>query len=75
VAEMAAYLGVSRRSVGNWINGHVEPGTQTLRLWAMRCGPPVTYEWLRTGVTAGQPGSGIQCFSPRPVTIRLRRAA
>ncbi len=42
--EMADYLGVSRQSVGNWINGRIEPSVQTLRLWAMRTGVP--FEWL-----------------------------
>jgi transcriptional regulator with XRE-family HTH domain len=44
VQDMAEYLGVSRKSVGNWIGGRIEPGTQTLRLWALRTG--VSYEWL-----------------------------
>ncbi|HEY6279717.1 MAG TPA: helix-turn-helix transcriptional regulator [Streptosporangiaceae bacterium] len=44
VAEMADYLGVSRTSVSNWINGRVAPSVQTLRLWALRCGVP--YFWL-----------------------------
>ena len=44
VSQMADYLGVSRQSVGNWINARVEPGHQTLLLWAMRCG--VDYDWL-----------------------------
>jgi DNA-binding XRE family transcriptional regulator len=47
VQEMADYLGVARSSVSNWINGRVEPSTQTLRLWALRCG--VDYGWLRDG--------------------------
>jgi transcriptional regulator with XRE-family HTH domain len=33
VGEMADYLGVSRTSVSNWINGRVQPSVQTLRLW------------------------------------------
>jgi DNA-binding XRE family transcriptional regulator len=49
--EMADYLGVSRQSVGNWINGRVTPSTQTLRLWALRCGVPL--EWLRPGLKLG----------------------
>jgi len=44
VSEMADYLGVSRTSVSNWINGRVTPSVQTLRLWAMRTG--VQFEWL-----------------------------
>lgn len=47
VAAMAAYLGVSRKSVGNWIGGRIDPDTRTLRLWALRCG--VSYEWLTDG--------------------------
>jgi transcriptional regulator with XRE-family HTH domain len=42
--EMADYLGVSRQSVGNWINGRVEPSLQTLRLWSIRTGVPL--EWV-----------------------------
>src|SRR5215471_16719244 len=47
VAEMAAYLDVTRHSVSNWISGRRPPSTQTLRLWALRTG--VSYDWLRTG--------------------------
>ena len=55
VGEIAAYLGVARTTVSNWINGRIEPSVQTLRLWAFRCG--VDYEWLRGG-----------CPPPAPVT-------
>jgi transcriptional regulator with XRE-family HTH domain len=44
VQEMADYLGVARNTVSTWINGRIEPSTQTLRLWAMRTG--VSYKWL-----------------------------
>lgn len=47
IEEMAEYLGVSRRSVGNWIGGRVDPSVQTLRLWALRTGAPL--EWLHHG--------------------------
>ena len=47
VQEMADYLGVARNTVSTWINGRIEPSTQTLRLWAMRCEVP--YEWLLDG--------------------------
>jgi transcriptional regulator with XRE-family HTH domain len=47
VQEMAAYLGVARNTVSTWINGRIEPSTQTLRLWALRCGVP--YPWLAYG--------------------------
>lgn len=48
VQEMADYLGVARNTVGTWINGRIQPGAQTLRLWAMRTGVP--HEWLRDGI-------------------------
>jgi transcriptional regulator with XRE-family HTH domain len=44
VQEIADYLGVARNTVSTWINGRIEPSTQTLRLWALKCGVP--YEWL-----------------------------
>jgi transcriptional regulator with XRE-family HTH domain len=52
VQEIADYLGVARNTVSTWINGRIEPSTQTLRLWALRCGVP--FEWL-----AG-PGAGLR---------------
>jgi transcriptional regulator with XRE-family HTH domain len=56
VQEMADYLGVTRNTVGTWINGHIEPSTQTVRLWAMRCG--VSYGWLKTGEHDSHPSTG-----------------
>lgn len=47
VMEMADYLGVARNTISNWINGHVAPSKQSLRLWALRTG--VDFEWLQTG--------------------------
>jgi transcriptional regulator with XRE-family HTH domain len=55
VQEIADYLGVARNTVSTWINGRIEPSTQTLRLWALRCG--VSYEWLRSGESAGEPSN------------------
>lgn len=54
--EMAEYLGVGRNTVSTWINGRIEPSTQTLRLWALRCGVP--YEWLRDGIGASSQHNG-----------------
>lgn len=55
VQEMAKYLGVSRNTVGSWINGRVSPSVAVLRAWAMCCG--VSYAWLisqpRDPVTVG----------------------
>jgi transcriptional regulator with XRE-family HTH domain len=45
--EMADYLGVARSTLGNWLAGRIDPSTQTLRLWALRCG--ISYEWLAYG--------------------------
>lgn len=86
---MATYLDVSRTSVSNWINGRVDPSTQTLRLWALRCGVP--YEWLARGEHSPTPspdGNGIIPgkggdersageYGPlvSPIPLRLARAA
>lgn len=61
VQDMAEYLGVSRGSVGNWINGRVVPSTPVLKLWALRTGAP--YEWLLTGEQKNDPqpeGPGVK---------------
>ena len=52
VSEMADYLGVGRNTVSTWINGRISPSTQTLRLWALRCG--VDYAWLTGTAPARQ---------------------
>ena len=54
VQQMADYLGVSRASVGNWINGKVTPSKQTMRLWSLRTGVPLV--WLETGQAPAMPG-------------------
>ena len=66
VQEIADYLGVSRNTVGAWINGRVVPGKAFIRLWAMRTGVP--FEWLQTGESPGQGGPGPGAQSP--VTAR-----
>ncbi|MGH3501478.1 MAG: helix-turn-helix domain-containing protein [Nocardioidaceae bacterium] len=72
VGEMAEYLGVSRGTVSTWINGRIDPSTQTLRLWALRCGVP--YPWLRYGDEAehspspqARPTREYRCA---PITLR-----
>ena len=54
---MAEFLGVARNTVSTWINGRIEPSTQTKRLWALRTGVP--FEWLDTGevTPAADPGT------------------
>lgn len=69
VADMADYLGVSRTSVSNWINGRVTPSIQTLRLWALRCGVP--YPWLLAG-SPPSPGPGRGFRSERLPLLQAR---
>ena len=54
VQDMAEYLGVSRNTVGTWINDHVRPSEQTFKLWALRTGVPL--EWLKHGQVQPFPG-------------------
>jgi transcriptional regulator with XRE-family HTH domain len=63
VQEIADYLGVSRNTVGAWINGRVVPGKAFIRLWALRTGVP--FEWLETGKSPGQDGPGPGAQLPR----------
>lgn len=60
--EMARYLGVSRTSVSNWVNGHNRPSRPALRLWALRCGVP--YEWLAEGVNPGRESGNLRSRTP-----------
>jgi transcriptional regulator with XRE-family HTH domain len=59
VQEIAAYLDVSRTAVSSWINGRIQPSTQTLRLWAMQTG--VSFEWLTEGVRCRGTGRPLRC--------------
>ena len=78
--EMAEYLGVSRNTISNYINGRTVPKTQTLRLWAMRTGAPL--EWLQTGELNEKaphpdgPGEGQESrlweSNPRPIHYKGR---
>jgi transcriptional regulator with XRE-family HTH domain len=61
VQEMADYLDVTRNSVGNWINGRVQPDVRTLRLFALRTGFPIV--WL---VNGEEPPSGDDGSSMEP---------
>lgn len=58
--EIADYLGVSRTSVSNWINGRVTPSRQTLMLWALATEYPLS--WLESGVEPdpSEPTAGIE---------------
>jgi transcriptional regulator with XRE-family HTH domain len=71
--EMADYLGVSRTSISNWINGRVAPSRQTLRLWALRTG--VSYEWLCHGdAYPHRPGSAPARATVPSSTVALHLA-
>jgi transcriptional regulator with XRE-family HTH domain len=67
VQDMAEYLGVARNTVSTWINGRIKPSSQTLRLWALRCGVPL--EWL----TEGEPESGVRMHGWSRLARRRRR--
>jgi transcriptional regulator with XRE-family HTH domain len=69
--EMSAYLGVSRNTISNWINGHTPPPTMSVRLWALRTGVP--YEWLRGGEIAAQGSTGSS--NVIPFTTRHHRTS
>ena len=80
VQEIADYLGVSRNTVSTWINGRIQPGRQTLRLWALRCG--VDFEWLagelgaRRRVPAVTQAHDVDALDLTPrVTLRLVKAS
>lgn len=70
-AEMADYLGVSRNTISNYINGRTEPKLQTLRLWAMRTGVPLSF--LVSGVLADDsgPNNGGPLSASEKITIGL----
>ena len=63
VAEMAAYLDLSRETVSRYVNGKAEVPVQTVRLWALRCGVP--YSWLQTGETPPSGDGGAPVVRPK----------
>ena len=59
VQDMADELGVSRNTVGNYLNRRTTIGRAALRVWALRTGVP--FEWLENGespTSSPTPGSG-----------------
>lgn len=55
--EMAKYLGVSRTTISNYINGRTPAKRQTLVSWALRTGVPIA--WLEDGTeSALRPDGG-----------------
>ena len=63
VQDVADYLGVARNTVSTWINGHIVPSKQTLRLWAMKTGVP--FAWLETGTAPADDGKGPDSYTTR----------
>lgn len=68
VSQMAAELGVSRNTVGNYLAGRTTPARAVLVVWAIRCG--VSLDWLQTGTIGGNGGGP----DISPVTIRYAAA-
>ena len=62
--EMASVLGVSASTMTNYLNGKTRPKDGMLRQWAMRCGTPVTFDWLAYGIEPGGGGARVQEESP-----------
>ena len=53
VQQIAEEFGVSRNTIGSWINGHITPPPPAIRLWAIRFSVPL--EWLIDGTTPPEP--------------------
>lgn len=53
VSAMADYLGVSRNTVGNYVNDRTGIPRPTLILWSMKTGVPI--EWIEEGVEPSGP--------------------
>jgi transcriptional regulator with XRE-family HTH domain len=54
--ELAALMGVSRKTVGNTETGRVKPRPITLRAWAFHCGVPLA--WIEDGGAEPHPPGG-----------------
>lgn len=50
VQDIAARMGVTRETIGRWINGRNKPSRPALMVWASLTG--VDLEWLETGEAA-----------------------
>lgn len=76
VGSMADYLGISRNTVGNYINDRTGIPRPTLILWAMKVGLPV--EWLESGdAPTGPPdgpGGGIEDSPAMQALARQKRS-
>ena len=55
-AELAAELGISSTSVGNYESGRRTPRRPVLTVWALRCGVPLS--WLLEGDVEALPRVG-----------------
>lgn len=57
VAQMAGFLGVTRETIGRWINGRGVPRRHALLAWAAVTG--VSLEWLETGEARATVDAGL----------------
>jgi transcriptional regulator with XRE-family HTH domain len=70
VQAIADEFGVSRNTIGSWINGHIVPNPPAIRLWALRFGVPL--EWLVDGTTPPEP-DGPDGGVPAPTPVKKGR--
>ena len=70
VGDMAERFGVSRNTVGAWLNGRNTPGPLALRAWSQETGVPV--EWLRWGVVAPDSPKGVDGTDEQGVEAKDR---
>lgn len=74
VGEMADYLGVSRNTIGAWINGRTPANPECLPAWAQLTGFPLA--WLEHGDAAGplppRPPGAVSRRHPKARVIALR---
>ncbi|WP_298227629.1 helix-turn-helix transcriptional regulator [Gryllotalpicola sp.] len=66
--EMAEYLGVSRTTISNYLNGRTKPNRATLREWAIKTGAPLVY--LQTGALPDNPDDGLKSLDSPQITER-----
>lgn len=50
VGEMAVYLDVDRKTIGNWLGGRSQPSRGNVISFALRTGVP--FEWIELGIEA-----------------------
>lgn len=65
--EMAEYLEIAPATVSRYLNGKRPAPINTLRVWALRTGVPLSY--LKTGIIPTDPENGGRLgeLNPRPI--------